>query len=374
MRLHLHRLRTAATRASASYLPQTTASSLKYTFLMFATTTGSVLSPNFMRADAPAKFVTGAFLQFDEGNVANSAVQWQAELAAMRVIGMDVVVVQYLASDDRYFYPTSESGVETTRSDAVRTLLRAAEDQGIRVFLGLHMNNAFWEGKVDLDERLDRNLKMLKELHARYCKSKALAGWYLPEEIDDHTAGKPHAAALLEYFGRISNFAHQRTALPVMISPYFGQRPDATAYARWWDKVALPQIHVDVVALQDGVGTHRTSIEESRQVFAALAPVMKRHRVAFWANNECFDQTSGWPVSEGNWTAQSTDAKTFRKQVDATAPFVEKAVTFEFHHYMNPAGPHRAQELYREYRKMLRRQAKPAVSSTSKFEANGNSE
>jgi hypothetical protein len=164
---------------------------------------------------------------------------------------------------------------------------------------------------------------------------------------------------LLGYFRSLTEQAHRISGLPVMISPYFGQKADVKAYAQWWDEVALPTIGVDIVALQDGVGTHRTTITESRAVFAALAPVMKRHRVAFWANNECFHQTHGWPLDGKAWSAEPTSIDGFVRQVQATSPFVEKSITFEFCHYLDPERSTKARALFRGYQDYLRRLATP---------------
>ena len=167
--------------------------------------------------------------------------------------------------------------------------------------------------------------------------------------------------------GRISQRIHARSNLPVMVSPYFGQTPKPQEYAKWWDEVVLPAIHVDIVALQDGVGTHRTSIGESRQVFEAMAPVMKRHQVAFWANNESFDQTHGWPVNKQPWAAKPVDFKTFLQQVRSTSSFVEKIVTFEFTHYMSPLVPGASQDLYHAYQRYLQdaKTQTPVLSGSS---------
>ncbi len=336
-------------------VPQT-----KVFVLMLSTAT--IWSPAECRrlwAESPTALVTGAFLQLTPANAASVQARWDRQFEAMKAIGMDTLVVQYVASDDDYHYPTKIDGAKSRPVDVVQHVLDSAQRSGIRVFLGLQLDGSFWRGKLDLKKRVQQNSATLDELCERYGSSPALAGWYLPEEIDDLTPGRSYADRLLQYLSQITEQAHRKTGLPVMISPYFGQKPDATAYARWWDEVALPSVDVDIVALQDGVGTHRTTIAESREVFAALAPVMKRHGVAFWANNECFNQTHGSPVDDREWSAQPTDIGTFVRQVQAMAPFVEKSITFEFHHYLDPHRSKKSRVLYRGYQDYLQYSSTP---------------
>jgi len=316
------------------------------TSLSTPTTIADTVTPR--QSDNP--LVTGAFVQLTQASASAEKTWWQDQLAAMKAVGMDTLVIQYVGYGDQYFYPTQVHGAVPIQTDPLEYILAAADDTHIQVFMGLWLNDAFWNDKFDGDANLARNIATLRELYSRYRSHPSLAGWYIPEEISDHTQRKPQLAeALLEYMGRISTLAHETTHLPVMISPYFGQRPDAETYADWWDQTALPRMNIDILALQDGVGTHRTTIAESRPVYQALMPVLQRHGVAFWANNESFDQTHGWPVDEDGWAAQPVGFDSFIDQVHSTAPFVKKIITFEFTNYMTPLVEGRSQELYEAY-------------------------
>jgi hypothetical protein len=296
--------------------------------------------------------VTGAFIQLASSSAGKGSPWWNDQLAAMRAIGFDTLIVQYVAHDRRSYYPSRIEGIQPSEEDTIQFILDAASEAEVKVFLGLPLDGSFWTGKFDVSARLRCNQATLRELHQRYGVHPALGGWYLPEELSDLTAKRAHVDELLDYLGELTSQAHSLSKLPVMISPYFGQKPDAEAYAVWWDQVALPALGVDIVALQDGVGTRRTTIAQSRPPFAALAPVMKRHGVAFWANNESFYQTAGWPVDEdeSGFRAEPTDFDRFLRQVRSTAPFVEKIITFEFTTYMNPATPGGSRQLYRAYK------------------------
>ncbi len=307
-------------------------------------------------ADAPPEKntaqVTGCFIQLSGLNATKSAAWWQGQFQAMQEIGFDTVVVQYVAYDKIYFYPTKIPEQNPSEIDAIQFILDAAEKNSIEVFVGLQLEGSFWGNKFDLAARKSQNEATLFELIDRYGKHPAVCGWYLPEELSNHTRHAGYVDELLGYLGDMARLARKKTGKPVMMSPYFGIDPEAEAFAAWWDEVALPAICIDILALQDGVGTRRTTIAESRPPFETLAPVMKRHGVAFWANNESFWQTAGWPLDEDEdkFESEPTNFDHFMCQVKSTAPLVEKSITFEFTVNMNPTLPGKSAQLYQSYK------------------------
>lgn len=291
--------------------------------------------------------VTGSFIQLNNGFTSLSQQWWDDELRAMQDVGMDTLVIQFVGVGSTYFYPSSVPGVNGSGTDTIERVLQAADTLGIDVFLGLQLNSSGF----NLNQSLTRGAATLTELNSRYGSHTSLAGWYVPQEISDYTIFyQPQLRDdLVNYMGQMSQQAHTDTGLPVMISPYFGQSPNAQAYADWWDTTGLSATGIDILAMQDGVGTHRTTIAESLPVYQALEPVMQNHNVAFWANNENFNQIHGWPVDGQPWAAQPVDINTFVEQIESTAPHVDKAITFEFSHYMSPQAGAATNTLYQDY-------------------------
>ena len=284
----------------------------------------------------------------------------------MKAIGMDTVVVVCVANNSRYYYPTRVPGGTSAGHDTLELLLDAADHHELQVFLGLHMDgNQFRSSAFDLPANLAQGQAELRELWSRYRRHPSLAGWYMPQEISDYMVfHQPELRDdIVAYTKALTNEARASSRLPMMISPYFGRMPDAEAYAHWWDATGLPETGVDILALQDGVGTHRTTVTESRTVFRALQPVMARHGVRFWANNESFDQIHGWPLDDKRWAAQPVGIDGFKTQVESTMPFVEKSITFEFSHYMSPQGTPAARKLYHDY--MAFREAVQAANANN---------
>ncbi len=301
--------------------------------------------------DPSLPLVTGAFVQLNNSLASKSAAWWQTELGFMKSIGMDTVIVQYVAYNNSYYYPTSVSGGAPFGTDSIERILDAADQHGMNVHLGVHIDTSQFSGSFDLPANLSRGTATLNELHTRYGSHSSLAGWYMPHEFSDYTVFYDPALRdkLVTYTHDLTESAHNATGQTMMISPYFGQNPNGPAYAAWWDTTGLPSTGIDIFNLQDGVGTHRTTIAQSQAVFQAMAPVMANHNVAFWGNNESFNQIHGWPVDAQPFAAVPTDINTFKQQIQSTTPLVEKSVTFEFTTYMSTQGTAAANVLYQDY-------------------------
>jgi hypothetical protein len=309
------------------------------------------------RAAACQPLVTGAFVQLDTSLAGKSSAWWQSELNAMAAIGMDTVIVQYVALDNTYYYPTSISGGTPFGTDSIERILDAADENSMEVFLGMHLDTGqFTSGNFDLNANLQQGQATLQELANRYGSHPSLAGWYGPQEVSDFIALDGSQTQLrndlTSYIHDMASLGRSSAglSLPTLISPYFGENPNAVAYAQWWDTQGLPQMGVDIFALQDGVGTHRTTLAQSQQVFQAIAPVVANHGVNFWANNESFNQIHGYPVDGQPFQAIPTDVRAFIDQISATAPLTEKSVAFEFSHYFSPQHGSAAQSLYADYK------------------------
>ena len=307
----------------------------------------------FAPAMAQTKRVTGAFVQLNAANGKAGQAYWNQQLAGMKKLGMDTAIIQYVAYDQFYHYPTKISGMVPAKDDVVMQILNAARSLKIKVFLGLQMDGDFWKQKFDLQKRISLNIATMNELHQRYGSHAGLGGWYIPEEIDNETAKQDYEEDLLEYLACLSARAREFPNLPVMISPFFSKDVNPQEYAKWWDEKAIPKIKVDIIALQDGVGTHRVSLSDLKPVYSTLSAVMKRHEVQFWANIEAFDQTAGWPVNDAPWAARPATFHRFNKQLKNTAPFTSKTILFEYTQYMAPEASPRAKLLFEAYSKSL---------------------
>ena len=311
---------------------------------------------------------TAAFVQLNLDNSGRDSQWWHDQVASMHAVGMDTVIIQYTGMDDGTtniaFYATVQDGITPfVAADPIEYILQAADLLHCRVFLGLHLITSFdTSGSYNLNQVIQRGQQTIDELAGIYGAGgrnhTSLSGWYFPQEINDYVALSPEqdqlSQDLVQYTGQLADYAHVRTGLQVLIAPFFGQNPDAAAYANWWDTIALPGMHIDILAMQDGVGTTRTSILEARQVFAAMQLVLERHEVEFWATNEAFDQVHGFPVDSEPFQAVPTAFSELRDRLDGTALYVGKEAVFEWITYMSPLGESdRARALYSGYQEYV---------------------
>lgn len=243
----------------------------------------------------------------------------------------------------------ASSGPDTDVWDPIGTIVSAAEQRGMRVWLGLSLDPNYWQGIFDPAASAATNTALMLELEALYGDSPAIAGYYLPEEIDDRSFVSDSAhEAMIQYLSAMVEAAHEQVGRPVMVAPYFGMAPNAAAYAAWWD-TTLERAPVDIIAMQDGVGTRRTTAQEGVPVYAALAEVVAKHGLTLWSDLEIFEQIHGWPVDELPWQANSARIETVLEQLELEAPYVEKFVTFDFTHHMSPRLGGMAADLFSSY-------------------------
>ncbi|MBX3142606.1 MAG: DUF4434 domain-containing protein [Trueperaceae bacterium] len=242
---------------------------------------------------------------------------------------------------------------ETEVRDPIANLIAAAEHHDMQVWLGLSLDPNYWQGVFDPAVSSEANIALMLELEERYGSSPAVVGYYLPEEIEDRSFNTERAhEAMILYLAAMVEAAHGQVGKPVMVAPYFGMNPDGDFYAAWWDKT-LARAPVDVIAMQDGVGTRRTTAAQGVPVYRALQPVAAKHGVALWSDLEVFEQTHGWPVNDLAWQARPATIESVIEQLQLEAPFVEKFVVFDFTHYMSPRLGAAASQLYRGYQAYL---------------------
>jgi len=306
----------------------------------------------------PVKPIT-VVLDFGESTAFNSvAVKFmRSEISNVQLPAGGFSV--FISNDGESFMPAGgvawEDSPEEMGANAIGNILSAADELGMDVFVGLSLNPDYWSGKFDAREEAAMNQKIMTELHKLYGSHASFVGWYLPEELDDRNFNSADAKkAVKTYLKNMAMYARLYTKKPVMASPYFGMNPNGPAYAEWWREI-LSEAKIDIIAMQDGVGCHRTTAAESAAVLRALRPVLKEYSVQLWANVEVFDQTHGWPVDDLGWKATSASMDRVSEQLRLESPYVDKIIIFDFTSYMSPRLGGVARELYEGYEAYLSR-------------------
>lgn len=271
---------------------------------------------------------------------------WEAELKSMKEIGMDSIIIQYTKTQKDCFFSSTYSNCKI-----VNTIIRIAEKYSLKIFLGLGLFNFNYDSGFDLDTEIQININLFRQLNGIFKESPSLAGWYIPHELDDKNFNSLYAKKkVYKFFSTVSDFIHTNSSLPVMISPYFGINPDSRSYSAWWNEFFKYSV-IDILAMQDGVGTKKVDYISASMVFKDLEDTMKKNNVEFWADIEVFEAVHGYPIDLQPWQAKYADFERVKKQLEYISPYVSKSVIFDYPHYFSPRLKN---GLYENYQNLLK--------------------
>jgi len=319
---------------------------------------------------APAALPTGSFVQ---GWLAASFTdaQWAAEFKNLTAAGIKYLIVQttldetshpignaqptYSPTDMWSLYPSNIQGVAYrgatpgTSVSPVETILKHAQANGIKVFLGLNLYGLAWfydfntrpfiTDSIWTTAEATRGNTVADELLSLY-KAKfpdAMHGWYWPWEIDNSQPFTfPSTQGVIERMlnTNLDHLAIKNDAMPVMISPFYNAGLGTpAAYGTVWKAILAGLTHFganDILAPQDGLGADHVKITDLAAWFTALkVAVATKAGVSLWANTETF-QTVG---------SQLVSAPLNRvvAQVKAVTPLVSNIASFSYSHYNSPS-------------------------------------
>ena len=285
-----------------------------------------------------------SFIQLGQRELGFDRAAWRRALSLLRAVGVDLVIVQF--TGDEYGAYDGRDG-----RAPVRALLAAAAAMDMTVFVGLDRDPTWPAAAASrrpappLGDR--RRARALAELCAG---APVCAGWYLPQEIDDSTWSRPGAAERLR-----AHLARTATALrqlapgrPIAIAPFFTGALEPEPHARFWDAL-LADGSVDILMLQDGVGTGRATAAIAGSYLAALAPIARARGVELWSVVELFRQVHGAPVDRRPFAAVPMHPATLRSSLAAERAVAGRVVAFSVLDYMDPARGRAARRLYEDY-------------------------
>lgn len=284
-------------------------------------------------ADHPT--LSGSFIQphlVDAWSDAELADEMQYLLRA----GMDEVVLQWSADTGSYTtaYPTSIPLFDqNTETDVVGRILTAADDAGVRVHLGLQVNDEWWDTYANdanwLTVEARHATNIAGELWSRYGHHASVAGWYLPFEVDNHNFPSRRSwDAMSAFYVNVITGLRNIRDMPVSTSPFYnidgGLSP--TGWKNMWVRI-LNRADLDVIALQDGVGVGHASVQNLPAWFrATLAAIdTARPTTQLYSDVETFNP---------DFTPMAV--KGVVADMRAVQPFVDGYWSFSYDHYNSP--------------------------------------
>lgn len=290
---------------------------------------------------------TGSFTQPWCVDTYTTTEQWDAEFQAMREAGLDLWIYQWTGDSaaKTTIYPTRLPGYrQSSAYDQVDAALAAAERHGMKVFMGLVFNNAWWQ-----KEGSDRDWLMAEaaamqavadELYQQYYPryKQVFAGWYINWEMDNvsgYNIYPTHKKNMVDALAAVSGHLKDLNPnLPTSIAPFFnshlGVGPRRWQYF-WYD--IMQETDVDIIMLQDGVGVNHASVDQLPAWFEAVCDAAHAAGKQCWSDLENFATPSG---SDAGPFEPAPPGRVFA-QHQAVAPYVDRIITFSFIAYLSPA-------------------------------------
>ena len=282
------------------------------------------------------------------------AKEWEQDFAHMKTMGIDTVVhiragyrkfisypSAYLIENQQCFLPSQ---------DLVGLFLRLSDQFNFDFYFGIYDSGVYWD-TGDMSQEIEINKPVIQEVFATYGHHKSFKGWYISLELSRKTKGAITAIRDLGlYCKKVSG------GLPVLISPWIDgekaviatekelKKPESVSletHAQEWDKIFNGiQGAIDIVAFQDG----HVDYEQLRSYLEVNKKLADQYGLISWTNTESFDRDM--PIK---FLPIKFDKLQY-KLAQASAVGIEKAITFEFSHFMSPQSAYiQAGHLYQRY-------------------------
>ena len=235
--------------------------------------------------------------------------------------------------------------------DLIDMFLRLAQKYGMKFWFGLYDSGKYWD-TGDMSTEIEANKYVIDEVWKMYGeKYDSFGGWYISTEISRKTKGAINA---FHEMGR--QCKEVSGGLPTFISPWIDgkkavmgtnlkTRADAVsveAHEREWNEI-FDGIHdvVDAVAFQDG----HIDYDELDAFFSVNKKLADKYGMQCWTNAETFDRDM--PIQ---FLPIKFDKLRMKLEAAARCGY-DKAITFEFSHFMSPQSAYlQAGHLYDRYR------------------------
>jgi uncharacterized protein DUF4434 len=287
----------------------------------------------------------GTFLQLTDTEVRFSRAQWAHTMDELASLELGTIVVQHTGDP----WGSFEGRYGRT---PITNILGEADTRGMQVWLGL-AHSPGWPGTVPsrfaplADPRAVEQLGRLCEAHP------SCVGFYLSPEIDDSTWRDRRREVRRLLLDAVQTMLSRVPNARFAIAPFFTRLLAPAEHAAWWVEL-LAHSGIDVVMLQGGTGTGRTSADDVRRWIRPLARALRRLGIETWLVVELFRQRAGPPFDGALFAADPAPFSAVRDAMLESEPLVRSRIAFSVLDYMYRRTP-AAVRLRRDYRAHCRR-------------------
>lgn len=302
--------------------------------------------------------ITGTFLDEISHDIPHQnwgVAEWDADFRNMKAIGIDTVIMIRSGYKKFITYPSPyllKKGCYMPGRDLLEMFLTLADKYGMKFYFGLYDSGHYW-ATGDMSHEIEDNKFVIDEVWKYYgSKHKSFGGWYISGEISRKTKG-----AINAFHAMGKQCKDVSGGLPTFISPWIDgkkavmassgtlTKADAVSveqHEKEWDEI-FAGIHdvVDACAFQDG----HIDYDELDAFFTVNKRLADKYGMKCWTNAESFDRDM--PIK---FFPIKFDKLRMKLEAAKRAGY-DKAITFEFSHFMSPQSAYlQAGHLYDRYK------------------------
>ncbi|WP_420320173.1 DUF4434 domain-containing protein [Flagellimonas sp.] len=281
--------------------------------------------------------------------------EWDKDFQHMKNMGINTVVLIRCGYQKFLTYPSEylikKKKCFTPPVDLVQQFLELSDKYQMDFYFGTYDSGEYWI-TGDMTHEIDLNLQVIEEVFKKYGHYQSFKGWYLSLELSRRTKGAIEAISKL---GKKCKTISK--GLPVLISPWIDGKKAVLAseisvaksnaisieqhFEEWNEIFDGIQEAVDIVAFQDG----HVDYDELEEYLVINKKLADAYGMQSWTNVESFDRDM--PIK----FLPIKFEKLLLKMQAAQRAGCQKAITFEFSHFMSPQSAYlQAGHLYNRYR------------------------
>lgn len=306
--------------------------------------------------------ITGTFLDEISHDIPHQnwgRAEWNADFSHMKAVGIDTVILIRSGFQRFLTYPSktliSNEKCYEPPTDLVEMFLDLSDKHQMKFYFGLYDSGKYW-WQGDFQKEVDINLKVIDEVWARYGHHPSFKGWYLTQEVSRRT-GK-----VIDLYAKLGKHCKEvSNNLPTLISPWIDGKKavmrGSTSLTKeesislkqhedeWTDIFSGIKGAVDAVAFQDG----HIDYDQLPDFFEINKKMADKFSIHCWTNAESFDRDMPikfFPIK----------FEKLKLKLDAARKAgYDKAITFEFSHFMSPQSAYlQAGHLYDRYKEYIK--------------------
>jgi hypothetical protein len=243
--------------------------------------------------------VTRTFLQPWRDDADRSPEDWGELFAELHRLGFREVILQWTSYGTLLIYQASRSGYEIR--PYLDTVIRAARQQQINLWIGLHYDPDFWTHidpqKKQTAAHLNRRLiefsmrlpALVADIEQADPAGDTVRGWYISDEIDDVNWQQPERQEMLKrYLSSLRRLlGNHRPDWPVAISTFANGEQSPQAFASFW-QTTLDDSDINTLLFQDGIGVKKLTLSQLDLYFKTLQDQLDSSRHTLEAIVEIF--------------------------------------------------------------------------------------